>query len=73
MGRIYLTFYTLSAIAVLATGGIATALNQTPGAVAAALFFVSAAVGAIALALAARILYVLGRPRTTRVPVRRSR
>jgi hypothetical protein len=73
MRRIYLTFYTLSAIAVLAAGGVSTGLNQPAGVAAATLFLASAAVGALALALASRILYMLGHPKTSHVPVRRHR
>jgi hypothetical protein len=73
MRRIYLTFDGFGAIAVLAAGGIATALNQSAGTRAPAQFFVSAAVGASALSLAARISNLLERPRIDRVHVRHPR
>ncbi|MBI2705525.1 MAG: hypothetical protein HYX32_09585 [Actinobacteria bacterium] len=73
MRRITITFFVLAGIAALGAGGISTALSASPGPGAVGLFLGSAAISLVALAGAARILYVLDHAGTVRERVNSDR
>jgi hypothetical protein len=65
MRRVIATFFALAASATVAAAGVAASLDLPSGPLAGGLFFLSAAMGLVSVALAGRILFVLEHRRTT--------